>query len=306
MRFLSPHRFGVQALWAGFLLLSAAGGLGVWALAATLLPMPAAGVAAVAGVLGVRGLAVALSLPVVALAAMVDRLAVVARGLGVRGLAVAFMLLLALRAAAVVGGLGRRVLAAAFLLLPVVAPAAVIDRVAVVVGKTVITESEIGDNLRVTEFLNGDALDLSAAKRREAADRLIDQELLRNEMQITHFAMPAAAEADAQLQQLLKRRFPAAGAYHADLQRYGITEAQLKEQLAWQLAVVRFTDFRFRTEVMPATQSADRASPDTNHAINPSRTAAPPPPQSVDQQLESWLKEQRTNTRVVLKQEAFQ
>lgn len=208
--------------------------------------------------------------------------------------------------------LGMRAIAAALLLLPVLAPAAVIDRVAVVVGKTVITESEIGDNLRVTEFLNDEPLDLSAAKRREAADRLIDQELLRNEMQVTHFAMPAAAEADSQLQQFIKRRFRSTAEYHAALQRYGITEAQLKEQLLWQFTVIRFTEFRFRTEVMPSTQSADRAaSPDnnhsvTNHAVNPKRTAAPPPAQSVDQQMESWLKEARANTRVVLKQEAFQ
>ena len=198
----------------------------------------------------------------------------------------------------------------ALLLLPFVAAAGVIDRVAVVVGKTVITESEIQDNLRITEFLNSEPLDLSALQRRAAAERLVDQELLRNEMQVTHFAMPTPAEGNRQYQQLLQQRFANTASYRASLERYGITEDQLKEQLQWQLAVVRFTEFRFRSEVVPASnQSADRISPDDKALAgkgSAGKTAPPPAAQTVDQQMETWLKEARANTRVVLKEEAFQ
>lgn len=189
-------------------------------------------------------------------------------------------------------------------LLPVFSLAGIVDRVAVVVGKTVITESEIDDNLRIAAFLNGEPLDLSATQRRAAADRLVDQQLLRNEMDVTRFANPsAAAAADRQLRELIQRRFHSDGEYRAALERSGVTEDQLKEQLQWQLAVVAFTDFRFRSEIAPpSSQSADRASTDNTPA---KKDAAVPAAESVDQQLDSWLKEAHTAARIVFKEEAF-
>ena len=179
----------------------------------------------------------------------------------------------------------------------------VIDRVAVVVGKTVFTESEVLENLRITEFINGDLLDLSPAKRREEADHLVDQQLLRSEMEVTHFASPEPAEADRLLQQFIKKRFPNVEEFRVALQRYGITEDQLKQQLLWQLQVVRFIDFRFRSELPPVSNAgADRASADSTATAG----TAVPAPESVDQQLEGWLKEARGNTKIVLKPEAFQ
>jgi len=175
---------------------------------------------------------------------------------------------------------------------PLLLTAGVVDRIAVVVGKTVITESEILDNLRVTEFLNGEPLDFSPVKRREAAEHLVDQQLLRNEMEAGSFAMPAAGESDALLQKFIQQHYRSVDEYRAALEKYGIPEAQLKQELTWQLAVMRFTDFRFPADLSAPSDSADRQTP----------TAA----SSVDQQLEAWLKDARSNTRVIFTPEAFQ
>ncbi len=185
--------------------------------------------------------------------------------------------------------MGRSLLLALF---PLLLTAAVVDRVAVVVGKTVITESEILDNLRVTEFLNSEPLDSSPTKRREAAEHLVDQQLLRNEMETGHFAMPAAGESAALLQKFIQQHYRSVDEYHAAIEKYGITEEQLKQQLTWQLAVMRFTDFRFPAGPSTPSDGADRQA----------ATAA----NSVDQQLEAWLKDARSNTRVIFKPEAFQ
>ena len=67
-------------------------------------------------------------------------------------------------------------------ILAAICPAAVIDRVAVVVGKTVFTQSEVDDEARLSELEAAKPLDLSAAQRKQAAERLVDQELLREEM----------------------------------------------------------------------------------------------------------------------------
>src|SRR5262249_49424474 len=58
--------------------------------------------------------------------------------------------------------------------------AEIIDRVAVVVGNRVITESEILREVRLTAFLNGAPLDFSAASKRKTAERLVEQRLIRS------------------------------------------------------------------------------------------------------------------------------
>jgi hypothetical protein len=177
-----------------------------------------------------------------------------------------------------------------------VAAAGIVDRVAVVIDKTVITESEVQDEVRLTEFLNNQPLDVSAAARKSAAERLVDQTLIHNEMQAAGYAAPSAAETDTLLRNFRQQRFPTTAAYQAALTRYGITEDQLKKHLAWQVAALRFTDLRFGSmpnapEAQSADGSADRAAPGAN---------------SVDQQMEAWLKQARTNSKIVFKAEAFQ
>ena len=75
--------------------------------------------------------------------------------------------------------------------------AAVIDRIAVVVGRNVITETELLREVRLVEFLNNQPLDVSPAARRAAAERMVDQQLIAGEMKLSDFAMPAPAEAGA-------------------------------------------------------------------------------------------------------------
>jgi len=179
----------------------------------------------------------------------------------------------------------------------------VVDRIAVVVGPKVITESEVLDDLRLTEFLNQQPLDLSAAKRKEAADKMVDQQLIRNEMETEHNTPPKPGEADAMLANFRREHFKTEVQYRSALTHYGVTEAEVKQQLLWQLAVIEFTDARFRPELPPPpagnVQTANRM-----------RAGATPPAsgaeKDVDQLLDQWLKQQRGATRVVFKQEAFQ
>ena len=171
---------------------------------------------------------------------------------------------------------------------------AVVDRVAVVIDKKIVTESEVLDELRLTEFFNNQSLELGPKARREAAERLVDQELIRRELKISGYAPPSANEADALLRKFRQGRFHSLADYHAALGKYGITEEQLKAHLLWQLTAIRFTDQRFRSQLSETgSQSADRVADDA-------------PANSVDQQMDAWLKETRGNTKITFKPEAFQ
>ncbi|MDR3698508.1 MAG: hypothetical protein P4L56_02665 [Candidatus Sulfopaludibacter sp.] len=186
-----------------------------------------------------------------------------------------------------------RFLAAALTMLSVCA-GAVLDRVAIVIDKQVITESELLGDLRLTEFINGQPLDLGPLARRDAAEHLVDQELIRRDMESGGFAKPNAAQGDALLRKFRQEHYPAPAAYLAALQKYGVTEEQLKQRLLWQLTAIEFTDLRFRpVQQEEPSQSADRAV--TDGAAG-----------SVDQQMDAWLKQARSNAKIILKPEAFQ
>jgi hypothetical protein len=185
-----------------------------------------------------------------------------------------------------------RLSAALFLILRLYC-ASVVDRVAIVIDKKVITESEVREELRLTEFINNQPLDLGPAARRAAAEHLVDQELIRRELEISGYPQPSISEADALLRKFHQDRFHSLDEYRAAMQKYGITEDQLKQRLLWQLTAIRFTDLRFRSQQTDATsQSADRSDGDAAAT-------------RVDQQMDAWLKQARSNTKITFKQEAF-
>ncbi len=168
---------------------------------------------------------------------------------------------------------------------------AVVDRIAVVVGSDVITESEVLEETRMTEFLNGQTLKLEPAERRAAAERRVDQQLIRDEMKIGSYPEPREANVEATLTQFRTRRFGGSdAAMRASLQAYGLTEDELKARLRWQLAALRFTNIRFHAGI-PST---------------PQQTTAQARDGSVEQQLDAWLKEKRAGTKIKFYAEAFQ
>lgn len=171
----------------------------------------------------------------------------------------------------------------------------VIDRVAIVVGNQAITESEVILEVRLTAFLNRKPLDLSAGQRKAAAERLVDQQLIRNEMQIGGYPMPAETEGDAVLRKHRQDNYSSIPAYRAALAKYELTEDEVKLHLLWQVAALRFTDQRFHVTIpAPSSQSADRFSPGLG------------PTDGVEDQMDNWLKAARAGTRIQFKKEAFQ
>jgi hypothetical protein len=176
------------------------------------------------------------------------------------------------------------------------ASAAVVDRVAVVVGTEAITESEVLQELRLSEFMDGRPLDLGPEARRAAAERLVDQLLIRNEMKIGSYPKPTAEETVAMLKEFRQEHYPGVAQFREALARYGIAEDELKNYLNWQLTVMRFTDIRFRPGPPgPPVQTANRL-----------RAGAVPSNDTVDQQMDAWLSEARAGTRIQFKKGAFQ
>ncbi len=172
--------------------------------------------------------------------------------------------------------------------------AGVVDRIAVSVGNSAIRESQVESEVRVTALLNGAALDLSAAGKRQAASRLVDQAIIRAEMAKQVYPAPAEAEMNATLDKIKQARFRNNSEYERALKTYGVTEPELKAHLAWQLQVLHFIDLRFAAA--DALPSRDREG----------AVAVAAQEQRANIAFFAWLDGMRQRSRIQFHDEAFQ
>ncbi len=136
-----------------------------------------------------------------------------------------------------------------FLIASVSLPGVIIDRIAIIVQGSIIKDSDISRDLRVTSFLNATPLDLGEQARRTAGSRLIDQIFIRKEIQIGDYPVASPQQANDELDQVVKDRFRSEGALQEALKKYGITAPDLRSHFLWQLTVLRFIDARFKPAV---------------------------------------------------------
>jgi hypothetical protein len=197
--------------------------------------------------------------------------------------------------------------------------AVVIDRIAVVVDKHVIKTSDIEREVRVAEFLNRAPLDTGLPVKRQAAERLIDQTVIREEMEKGGYSKSSAGEVDGLVKRMLAERFgDSAARFQQELTRYGLTESQLRLQLQWQMDVLAFLDQRFRPGVLVADDQVksyydqhradlERQFPQlkTYEALEPKiRTSLEG--EQLNKNFEDWVAAARKRDRIVYRQEAFQ
>jgi hypothetical protein len=209
---------------------------------------------------------------------------------------------------------------ALFLLAIAAAPGAVVlDRIAVIVGKHAIKLSDIQHELRLTEFLNNQPLDLGAAARKQAAEHLIDQAVIRDEIALEGYGRATDAQATSMLDQVRKNRFAGSDArLRASLERYGLTKDELHDHLLWQMTVLNFIDQRFRPGVVVNDDEVRKyydshlAELKKQHPRDFSfQTLAPQirtqlEGEQVNQQFDAWLDETRKNARIQYVNGAFQ
>ena len=211
-----------------------------------------------------------------------------------------------------------RLTAAILVLLAICVPGETLDRVAARVGTDAITDSALRRHLRMEAFFAGKTPALDPQSRRKAAERLIDQLLIRRELELNRFAPPAAADVEAQIGQLMKSRQEDAAALGASLGSYGFSLDDLRSEIQYQIMLLRFVDFRFSAgvlvtdaeiqeeyekEVVPQAQqlnapatSAEESRPEIVRLLTYRKTNAA---------LEQWLAMARQQVKIQVFEEAF-
>jgi hypothetical protein len=148
------------------------------------------------------------------------------------------------------------VLELALVLLFVARPSAgageILDRIVATVNGHIILQSDWEDALRFEAFTSGRALrQLTAEDRKNALDRLIDQELLREQMGAADFQHSTDEEIRIKTGEIRKQYAAAESepGWHQTLSRYGLTENGLRERIALELDVMRLVDARLRPTI---------------------------------------------------------
>jgi hypothetical protein len=211
-----------------------------------------------------------------------------------------------------------RGLGSIFVLCSLLSGEVVLDRIAVIAGTHVIKTSDIDRDIRLTQFLNREPLNITPATKREAAERLITQDILRQEIITGGYQRPPEAEGAALEVQLRRDRFGnSSQRMHEDLQKYSLTESELRERLLWQITVLQFINQRFRAGVVVtdddirnyynqhAAEFRKQEPRDSLEALAP-KIKEELEGERINRNFDEWLDQARQGYRVEYKQEAFE
>jgi peptidyl-prolyl cis-trans isomerase SurA len=205
-------------------------------------------------------------------------------------------------------------------LLAAVSWAEIIDRIAVSVGNQVITETDVIREIRVTAFLDRVKPDLSGSARRATAERMVEQRLIRRELETSRYPVPAVAEAEPLVAKFKQENFRDDADYRKALADYAISEKTVLDEILWQRTLLMFVAIRFR----PGVQVSDQDIRDYfDKVVAPAaRVAHPAEPvaledyraqiestiqgERADREMDAWLKEVRSRTDIIFHEEVFQ
>ncbi len=194
-----------------------------------------------------------------------------------------------------------RALIVIFLFPPV--KAVTIDRIAVIVGRTPILDSEITRDIKITAFLNHQPPDFALASRKQAASRLIDQELIRQQIRLGGFAIASQQETDQLLEQIERDR---GARFNASLEQYSITKAELRDRLSWQITVLKFIDTMFRPQVVISDSDIEKYYESHRDQFDSKSLSTARPMieaalsgEKINTLFDSWLDQTRKSARIV-------
>lgn len=174
-------------------------------------------------------------------------------------------------------------------------PAVTVDKLAITVGTTVITELQIDEDLRVAALLSGQPVKRDLDTRRAASDRLVEQLLIQHEIELSRYPPPSDEEVNAFFSRV-QESMGGGDRLNQLLAEFEISEQTLRAHLSAQLAMLRFIEFRFRPDITISDSEIEAAYRRllVNLKADPG-SAIPPLDASERSKLSNILLEERTD-----------
>lgn len=185
----------------------------------------------------------------------------------------------------------------------------VLDRMAATVNGHALLQSDVKDELRYEFFASKRALSEASAEDQKAAlDRLVDQELLREQMHSNDFQPVDTAEVSKALE-TFRADYGTRLDWAAALTQYEITEAEIQNHIETELNQLRLIDVRLRPTVQIDAESIrnyyqQQLLPKLPPGQHLSVEEATPTirellvQQKINDALDSWLQALRSQARI--------
>jgi hypothetical protein len=126
----------------------------------------------------------------------------------------------------------------------------IVDRVVRSVNGHVVLQSDWEQEIAFEALLNGRQPDsFTTAERNAALDRLIDQELLREQVRPGPPAPSSEVAARVAEVRKLQPDWTTEEGWHAVLQRYGLTQSALEERLSSEVQLMKLVEDRLRPSI---------------------------------------------------------
>lgn len=197
----------------------------------------------------------------------------------------------------------------------------IIDRVAVTIGTRVLTESMVMQQLRMSAFYDDQEPAITGLSKRRAADVLVAQVLLIQQMDDTRFTTPSMSDVKEHLKEIVGPRYPNDAAYQADLVRRGLSDEDVLQFLQQMIRAEQFTELRFRRGQQVSTDEIALYYGREYRSIwtkqNPGKPY--PPLEELSEDIEEllltsktdiatdeWVKETKESAKVRFREEVFQ
>ncbi len=187
-------------------------------------------------------------------------------------------------------------------LLPSVRAGQVIDRIVATVNGHIILQSDWDEALSYEALLNGRPLNqFTDDDRRAVLDRLIDQELLGEQMKSASFQRASESEAAARVAEA-RKQYPEAATdegWKLVLGRFGLSEKDLVAHVQQQIDLMRLVDAHLRPAVQIDSKTIEayyreKFVPQLKPAI-----AAETPPADVAAKIRELLTQEKVNELMI-------
>jgi hypothetical protein len=132
-----------------------------------------------------------------------------------------------------------------------------VDRIAATVGNRAITETEISREIKLTALESGTQPKFDLPTRQAAVQRLVEQALIRREMEFGGYPSASDEEVNSSFEQTVRERGGEV-AIKRELAELGLTMDDLKAHLRWQIELLKFIDLRFRPAVQVTPEDVEK------------------------------------------------
>jgi hypothetical protein len=186
--------------------------------------------------------------------------------------------------------------------LPAVHAGQVIDRIVATVNGHIILQSDWDEAMCYESLLNGKAINqFSNEDRRAVLDRLIDQELLGEQMKSAYFQHASEAEAAARVAEARKAYPEAATAegWQSVLARFGLAERDVIAHVQQQIDLMRLVDARLRPAVQIDSKTIEAYYREKFVPQLKQSGAGDVPPADVAAKIRELLTEEKVNELMV-------